>query len=36
LQEFVREYERQYPDEVIHIERPINVDWEITALAIKL
>ncbi len=36
MQEFVREYERQYPDEVIHIERPINVDWEITALAIKL
>src|SRR3954453_16352402 len=36
LGEFLRDYERQYPDEVVHIERPIDASWEVTALAIKL
>ncbi len=36
LQEFLKEYERQFPDEVLHIEKPLNAEWEITALAMKL
>src|SRR5690349_5934699 len=36
LQTFLRAYEREHPDEVLHIERPIDANWEITALAIKL
>jgi 2,5-furandicarboxylate decarboxylase 1 len=33
---FLASYERDYPDEVVHIEQPINADWELTALATKL
>src|SRR5687768_5191221 len=33
---FLEAYERTYPDEVVHIEQPINADWELSALATKL
>src|ERR671919_285798 len=35
LHSFLEQYERAYPEEVIHIEEPLRADWEITALAIK-
>jgi 2,5-furandicarboxylate decarboxylase 1 len=35
LHGFLREYEREYPSEVIHIEEPLRAEWEITALAMK-
>jgi len=36
LHGFLDWYEGLYPDEVVHIERPINAEWELTALATKL
>ena len=36
LHDFLARYERQYPQEVIHIEAPLEANWEITALAMKL
>ena len=36
LHSFIELYEQQYPEEVIHIEKPIKAEWEITALAIQL
>ena len=36
LHTFLAQYERDFPDEVIHIEQPINAAWELTALAAKL
>jgi 2,5-furandicarboxylate decarboxylase 1 len=36
LHGFLAQYERAYPDEVIHIEEPLQAEWEITALATKL
>ncbi|HEX9879894.1 MAG TPA: UbiD family decarboxylase, partial [Candidatus Binatia bacterium] len=36
LQSFIDQYERQFPDEVIHVEKPIKAEWEITALAMEL
>jgi hypothetical protein len=29
LHGFIEEYERAYPDEVLHIEEPLNAEWEI-------
>ena len=36
LHSFIEQYERVYPDEVIHIEEPLRAEWEISALAMKL
>jgi 2,5-furandicarboxylate decarboxylase 1 len=36
LHTFLANYERAYPQEVIHIEEPLEAEWEITALAMKL
>lgn len=36
LHSFLEDYERTFPDEVIHVERPIDAAWELTALASKL
>src|SRR6266540_2139065 len=36
LHSFLEQYERAYPEEVIHIEEPLRAEWEITALAMKL
>jgi len=36
LHGFLDWYEGTYPDEVVHIEQPINAEWELTALATKL
>ena len=36
LHGFIEQYERAYPDEVLHIEEPLNAEWEISALAMKL
>jgi len=36
LHRFIEQYERAYPDEVLHIEEPLNAEWEISALAMKL
>ena len=36
LHSFIEQYEKQYPDEVLHIEKPIKAEWEITALAMQL
>jgi len=36
LHSFIEQYEKQYPDEVLHIEKPIKAEWEITALAMEL
>ncbi len=36
LHSFIEQYEKQYPDEVVHIEKPIKAEWELTALAMKL
>src|SRR5262249_61270007 len=36
LHGFIEEYERAYPDEVLHIEEPLRAEWEIAALAMKL
>jgi len=36
LHNFIEQYERAYPDEVLHIEEPLNAEWEISALAMKL
>jgi len=35
LHQFLELYEAAYPAEVVHIEEPLQADWEITALAIK-
>ncbi len=36
LHSFLDQYERDYPDEVVHIEEPLDAAWEITALATKM
>ena len=36
LHGFIEQYERAYPDEVLHIEEPLHAEWEIAALAMKL
>src|SRR5262245_18595225 len=36
LHGFIEQYERAYPDEVLHIEEPLQAEWEISALAMKL
>src|SRR5215471_3908800 len=36
LHGFIEQYERVYPDEVLHIEEPLQAEWEISALAMKL
>ncbi|HZT06064.1 MAG TPA: UbiD family decarboxylase [Chloroflexota bacterium] len=36
LHGFLIQYERDYPDEVVHVERPMDATWELTALAAKL
>ncbi|MGH7812001.1 MAG: hypothetical protein ACREP5_17125, partial [Candidatus Binatia bacterium] len=36
LHGFIEQYERAYPDEVIHVEEPLHAEWEISALAMKL
>ncbi|HEX9788271.1 MAG TPA: UbiD family decarboxylase, partial [Candidatus Binatia bacterium] len=36
LHSFLAQYEREYPQEVIHIEEPLRAEWEITALAMKM
>jgi 2,5-furandicarboxylate decarboxylase 1 len=36
LHSFLEQYERKYPQEVIHVEEPLRTEWEITALAMKL
>src|SRR6266511_1005609 len=36
LHGFIEQYERAYPDEVLHIDEPLNAEWEISALAMKL
>ena len=36
LHSFLEQYERAYPEEVIHVEEPLRAEWEITALAMKL
>ena len=36
LHSFLEQYERPYPEEVIHVEEPLRAEWEITALAMKL
>src|SRR5215470_10154405 len=36
LHGFLAQYERAYPEEVIHIEKPLRAEWENTALAMKL
>ncbi|MBM2810659.1 MAG: UbiD family decarboxylase [Chloroflexi bacterium] len=36
LHTFLEQYERDYPDEVLHIEQPLDSSWELTALATKL
>ena len=35
LHQFLELYEAAYPAEVVHIEEPLQADWETTALAIK-
>ncbi len=35
LHSYLDQYEKDYPDEVVHIEEPLNAAWEITALATK-
>src|SRR5437763_16788686 len=36
LHGFIEQYERAYPDEVLHIEEPLSAEWEISALAMTL
>ena len=36
LHSFIELYEQHYPEEVLHIEKPIKAEWEITALAMQL
>jgi 2,5-furandicarboxylate decarboxylase 1 len=36
LHSFLEQYERAYPQEVVHVEEPLHAEWEITALAMKL
>jgi UbiD family decarboxylase len=36
LHSFIEQYEREFPQEVIHIEKPLKAEWEISALAMKL
>jgi len=33
---FLERYEREFPEEVVHIEKPVNAEWELTALAMRL
>jgi len=36
LRGFLSEYEKKYPDEIVHIEKKIDSRWEVTALLEKL
>jgi len=36
LHQFIELYEAAYPQEIIHVEEPLQADWEIAALAMKL
>lgn len=36
LHTFLAEYERDHPDEIVHVEQPIMAEWELSALATKL
>ncbi len=36
LSSFLKQYERQYPDEVLHIEREVDSRYEVTAIVTKL
>src|SRR3972149_6752117 len=36
LREFLKNYEREHPEDVIHIEKEINLKQEVTALVMKL
>jgi 2,5-furandicarboxylate decarboxylase 1 len=36
LHGFLEQYERAYPDEVVHVEAPLDASFELTALAAKL
>ncbi len=36
LHSFIEKYEREFPNEVLHIEKPLKAEWEITALAMQL
>ena len=36
LPSFIADYEKEYPDEVIHIDKEIHSQWEATALVEKL
>src|SRR5579862_9885893 len=36
LHTFLDAYEKLHPDDIVHIEQPLDAAWEITALANKL
>ncbi len=36
LHSFIEQYEKKFPDEVLHIEKPLKAEWEVTALAMRL
>src|SRR5499426_3427676 len=36
LHQFLEQYEAAYPQEVLHVEEPLQAEWEISALAMKL
>ena len=36
LHSFIEQYEKKFPDEVLHIEKPLKAEWEVTALAMQL
>ena len=36
LHSFLEQYERNYPDEVVHVDQPLDAAWELTALVTKL
>jgi 2,5-furandicarboxylate decarboxylase 1 len=36
LVDFIAEYEKAYPDEVVHVDKEIDSKWEVTALVEKL
>src|SRR5262245_29003100 len=36
LHQFLEQYEAAHPQEVLHVEEPLQAEWEISALAMKL
>ncbi len=36
IHSFLEQYERDYPDEVVHVDQPLDAAWELTALVTKL